>query len=78
MTRPISGWRQPTPTPAPRPGDTIINVNSYSGLSQISVLADNNIILNTLWTLADAGAPATLNLTAGNNFTVNNGASWLE
>jgi filamentous hemagglutinin family protein len=60
--------------PAAPPGYTVINVNSYSGLSQINLQADNNLTLNTLWTLTDLSAPGTLSLTAGNDLTLNNNA----
>jgi filamentous hemagglutinin family protein len=56
-------------------GYSVVNVNSFSGLSQISLQADNNITLNTPWTLADQTADATLSLSAGNNITLNNGSS---
>jgi filamentous hemagglutinin family protein len=57
--------------PSAPAGYTVVNVNSYSGLSQINILADNNITLNTLWTLTDPGVPAALTLSAGNNITIN-------
>ena len=55
-------------------GYTVINVNSYSGLSQISLLADNNIELSTIWNLANQAASANLSLTAGNNITFDDGS----
>ena len=56
--------------PSAPAGYTVIDVHSYSGLSQISLLADNNIELSTVWNLADQAASATLSLTAGNNITL--------
>ena len=44
------------------------------GLYEITLAADNNITLNTVWTLDDPGAAAQLSLTAGNNIIFNNGA----
>ncbi|HUA67098.1 MAG TPA: filamentous hemagglutinin N-terminal domain-containing protein [Candidatus Saccharimonadales bacterium] len=52
-------------------GYSIVNVNSFNGLSQINLQADNNITLNTIWTLADQTIPASLSLSAGNNITLN-------
>ena len=46
-----------------------------SGLYQISLQADHNITLSTVWTLNDPGAAATLSLTAGNDITFNNGSA---
>jgi filamentous hemagglutinin family protein len=61
--------------PSAPAGYTVIDVNSYSGLSAINVLADDNITLNTLWTLAGVSAPATLSLTAtAGNITFNSGS----
>ncbi len=60
--------------PSAPSGYTVIDVNSYNGLSQVNVLADNNITLNTLWTLASMTTPATLSLTAGNNITFDTGS----
>ncbi len=56
-------------------GYTVIDVNSFSGLSLINLLADNNITLNTVWNLADQSATASLSLTAGNNITLNDGSA---
>jgi filamentous hemagglutinin family protein len=50
-------------------GYTSIDVNSYNGLSAISLQADNNIELNTVWTLPNITTPTTLSLTAGNDIT---------
>jgi filamentous hemagglutinin family protein len=51
-------------------GYPIINVTSaFTGLSQINLQADNNIVLDAPWTLS-----ASLTLTAGNDITLNNGA----
>ncbi len=44
------------------------------GLSDLSLQADHNIDLSTLWTIGDAGSPATLSLSAGNNVTLENGS----
>jgi trimeric autotransporter adhesin len=55
--------------PATPSGYTSIDVNSYSGLSSISLQADNNIELNTVWTLPNITTPTTLSLTAGNDIT---------
>jgi filamentous hemagglutinin family protein len=60
--------------PSAPAGYTVIDVNSYSGLSLISLVADNNITLNTLWTLTDPGVPATLTLSAGNDVIFNPGS----
>jgi filamentous hemagglutinin family protein len=57
--------------PSATAGYTVVNVNNFTGLSQINLQADNNIALNTVWTLADPGVPATLTLTAGNNIVLN-------
>jgi len=59
--------------PSAPSGYTVININSFSGLS-LNLQADNNITLNTFWTLADQTAPATLSLSAGNNITLNDGS----
>ena len=60
----------------PAAGTLTLNINSFaSGLSEINLQAANNIELSKVWTLADAGATATLNLTAGNNITLDNGAA---
>ncbi len=48
-----------------------------NGLYEISLEADHNITLSTVWTLADPGAAALLTLTAGNNITLNNGSAIL-
>jgi len=42
------------------------------GFYQINLQADNNIQLDTVWTLSDPGGPATLTLTAGNSIIFNN------
>jgi filamentous hemagglutinin family protein len=68
--------------PSALSGYTIIDVNAYSGLSQISLSADNDIRLNTVWTLTDPGVPATLTLSAGNDIIfytgsgINAGNNW--
>ena len=48
-------------------GYTFVDINSFSGMSQINLLASDNIALNTLWPLVDQTTPSTLSLTAGNN-----------
>lgn len=53
---------------------TFIDINSFSGMSQINVQADNDIVLNTIWQLAGETAPATLSLTAGNDITLEPGS----
>ena len=50
-------------------GYTFVNINSFSGMSQITLQANNNITLNTAWTLA-----ANLSLSAGNDITLNSGS----
>jgi hypothetical protein len=57
----------------PTAGTLQLNVNSFnsSTLSQINLQAQNNIELDTTWTLAAQTVPATLSLTAGNNITLN-------
>ncbi len=45
------------------------------GLYQISLQADHNITLSTVWTLNDPGAAATLTLSAGNNITLSDGSA---
>jgi hypothetical protein len=59
--------------PSAPAGYTVINVNNYNGLSTISLQADDDITLNTLWNLTDPGVPATLTLSAGNNITFEDG-----
>jgi filamentous hemagglutinin family protein len=69
---PANIWLASANTDSKAPsGYSIVNVNSFSGLSQINLQADNNITLNTVWTLADQTAAATLSLSAGNNITLN-------
>src|ERR1039458_2191247 len=46
-----------------------------AGLYEISLQADDNITLSTIWSLTDPGAAALLTLTAGNNITLNNGSA---
>lgn len=57
--------------------DYVSSLNSQisGGLSQISLQADDNIELNTPWTLADSGTAAALTLTAGNNVILDDGTS---
>ena len=72
---PANIWLASSSTDSKAPADySIINVNSYNGLSSINLQADNNITLNTLWTLSDPGVSATLSLIAGNNITLNDGS----
>jgi filamentous hemagglutinin family protein len=60
----------------PASGTLTLNVGSFaSTLSQINLQALNNIELSTVWTLNDPGVAATLNLSAGNNITLDNGAA---
>ena len=61
--------------PSAPAGYTVINVNNYNGLSTINLTADDDITLNTLWTLTDLGIAATLTLSAGNNITFDNGTA---
>ena len=73
---PANIWLASTASdPAATAGYTVVNVKAYSGLSTISVVADNNITLNTAWSLTDPGVPATLSLSAGNNIVLNNGSA---
>lgn len=51
--------------------DPNFSVNDLSAYSQIDLQALDNITLNSAWSLADSGAAA-LNLTAGNNISLNN------
>jgi filamentous hemagglutinin family protein len=61
---------------APTTGILTLNVNSFaSTLSQINLQAVNNIELSTVWTLIDPGVASTLNLTAGNNIILDDGAA---
>jgi filamentous hemagglutinin family protein len=46
-----------------------------AGLYEISLQADHNITLSTVWTLNDVDASALLTLTAGNDITLNNGSA---
>jgi filamentous hemagglutinin family protein len=55
-------------------GYTFVDINSFNGPSQINVQADDDIVLNAAWVLGDQATPSTLNLSAGNNITVNDGA----
>lgn len=57
--------------PSAPAGYSVVNVNNYNGLSQISIQADDDIVLNTLWQLTGQASPATLDLTAGNDITLN-------
>ena len=51
---------------------SILNVNDLANYGQIDLWADDNITLGSLWSLADPGGPANLNLTAGNDIIFNN------
>ena len=46
-----------------------------AGLYQITLQADHNITLSTVWTLSDPGGAALLTLTAGNDITLNTGSA---
>jgi hypothetical protein len=46
-----------------------------AGLYEISLQADHDITLSTVWILSDPGAAAILNLIAGNNITLNDGSA---
>ncbi|MGA2247606.1 MAG: filamentous hemagglutinin N-terminal domain-containing protein [Verrucomicrobiota bacterium] len=59
-----------TTDPTAPAGYTVIDVKNYSGLL-IDISADNDIALNTLWTLTGASAPGTVSLSAGNSITFN-------
>ena len=52
-----------------------LNALIAGGLSQIDLQADNNIELSTIWTLADSSVSSMLDLTAGNNIVLDNGAA---
>jgi filamentous hemagglutinin family protein len=56
----------------PTDGTLTLNVNSFTGLSQINLQAINNITFSTLWTLTDPGVASLLSLSAGNNIIFNN------
>lgn len=72
---PVNIWLASADTDSQAPSDySVVNVNSFSGLSQINLQADNNIALNTFWSLADQTVAATLSLSAGNNITLNDGS----
>lgn len=69
---PLNIWLASANTDPAAPSDySVVNVHSFSGLSQINLEADNNIALNTLWSLPDAAAVSTLSLAAGNDITFN-------
>lgn len=51
-----------------------LNSEISGGLSSISLTADNNIEISTLWQPADLAAPGTISLSAGNNITIDDGA----
>lgn len=60
--------------PSAPAGYSIVNINDYSGLSQINLQADDNIVLNTVWQLLGQTTPSTLSLTAGNDITLEPGS----
>jgi filamentous hemagglutinin family protein len=73
---PANIWLSSSSTDPNAPaGYTVIDVNSYSGLSLINLLADNNIELSTVWNLANQATAANLSLTAGNNITLDDGTA---
>ncbi|HVV73346.1 MAG TPA: filamentous hemagglutinin N-terminal domain-containing protein, partial [Verrucomicrobiae bacterium] len=71
---PSSG--QVGPTDPPAAGTLTLDVSTFSkSLSKIILQAMNNIEVSTVWTLDDPGVPASLNLTAGNNIILDDGAA---
>jgi filamentous hemagglutinin family protein len=52
-----------------------LNSQISGGLSQINLQADHDIVISANWTLADQTSAATLDLSAGNNITLNNGSA---
>ena len=48
-----------------------------AGLYELSLQADHDITLSTVWNLTDPGAAALLTLSAGNDITLNNGSAIL-
>lgn len=74
---PANIWLSAVPNDPNAPnGYTSIDINSFSGLS-INLQADDNIELNTLWSLPSAAQAAALSLAAGNNITLDDGAGIL-
>jgi filamentous hemagglutinin family protein len=65
------------PPSAGSPDTLTLDVNSFSSFSQISLQANRDIELNTLWTLNDQGVPGTLALQAGRNITLDDGSGIL-
>lgn len=61
---------------APVTPDTLVlnDVSAYSTMSDISLQAIFDIVLNTLWSLPDPGKAVTLTLQAGRNITLNDGS----
>ncbi|MGC9944126.1 MAG: filamentous hemagglutinin N-terminal domain-containing protein, partial [Verrucomicrobiota bacterium] len=57
------------------PNDWNFNVNDLGNYSQIDLHALDDITLNTAWTLAGSTAASWLNLSAGNDITLNDGTS---
>lgn len=52
-----------------------LNSQIAGGLAAITLQADHNILLSTLWTLPDSAPGALLSLMAGNNITLNSGTA---
>jgi filamentous hemagglutinin family protein len=72
---PANIWLASADADPAAPSDySIVNINLFSGLSVISLLADDNIALNTFWALGDQTVSASLSLSAGNNITLNDGS----
>ncbi|MBU6411657.1 MAG: hypothetical protein KGR98_14830, partial [Verrucomicrobia bacterium] len=75
---PVNVWLASANTdPGAQSGYTVLNVNNYSGMAIINVQADDNIALNTIWSLPDEFAltkPASLTLSAGKNIIFESGS----
>ena len=61
----------PTDTSSTSPN---LNVNDLANYSQVDLQALDNFELGSVWTLPDAGAATSLNLSAGNNITLDDGS----